>query len=107
MHSNLAARAGAWSARHRRMAILGWIAFVILATVAGGATGQRELTDAETSNGQSAAAERAIEAAGFPDEAGEQVLIQGRGKMRASDPAFAAAVKDVTRRLEATKSSPR
>jgi uncharacterized membrane protein YdfJ with MMPL/SSD domain len=103
MHSNLAARAGAWSARHRRMAILGWIAFVVLATIAGGATGQRELTDAETSNGQSAAAERAIEAAGFPDKAGEQVLIQARGDMRASDPAFAAAVRDVTRRLESTK----
>src|SRR5687767_342322 len=29
---NLAARAGRWSARHRKTAILGWIAFVVLAT---------------------------------------------------------------------------
>jgi hypothetical protein len=30
MQPNLAARAGRWSAQHRRKAILGWIAFVIL-----------------------------------------------------------------------------
>ena len=103
MQRNLAARAGRWSAQHRRTAILGWIAFVILATVAGGAVGQRELTDAETGNGQSAVAERAIEAAGFPDEAGEQVLVQGRGSTRASDSQFAAAVRDVVGRLERTR----
>ena len=37
--NNLAARAGRWSAHHRKRAILGWIAFVILATVLGGAVG--------------------------------------------------------------------
>ena len=31
---NLAARAGRWSAQHRKTAILGWILFVVLATVA-------------------------------------------------------------------------
>jgi RND superfamily putative drug exporter len=103
MQRNLAARAGAWSAQHRKKAILGWIAFVILATIAGGLTGQNQLTDAETSNGQSAAAEKAIAAAGFPDDSGEQVLVQGRGSLRSDDPAFAAAVRDVTRRLEAAR----
>ncbi|MDX6679423.1 MAG: hypothetical protein QOE31_3475, partial [Solirubrobacteraceae bacterium] len=103
MQRNLAARAGAWSAQHRKKAILGWIAFVVLASVAGGFAGQRQLSDADTSNGQSAAAERAIEAAGFPEDAGEQVLVQGRGTLRSSDPAFAAALRDVTRRLEATR----
>jgi RND superfamily putative drug exporter len=100
---NVAARAGAWSARHRRKAILGWIAFVILATVAGGMTGQHTLTDADTANGESRTAGQAIEDAGFPKQAGEQVLLQGRGSLRSSDPAFAAAVRDVTRRLEATR----
>jgi uncharacterized membrane protein YdfJ with MMPL/SSD domain len=102
MQSNLAARAGRWSAQHRRRAILGWIAFVILATVAGGAIGQRTLTDSETGNGQSAAAEKAIEDAGFPKKADEQVLVQGRGSLHATDPRFAAAVTDVARRLHAT-----
>ena len=103
MQRNLAARMGRWSAQHRKRAILGWIFFVVLATVAGGAVGQRTLTDAETSNGQSAAAERAIEGANFPDDATEQVLIQGRGALTSSDPRFAAVVRDVARRLEATR----
>ena len=35
--SNFAARVGKWSATHRRTAILGWILFVVLAVVVGGA----------------------------------------------------------------------
>jgi RND superfamily putative drug exporter len=103
MQRNLAARMGRWSAQHRKQAILGWIVFVVLATVAGGAVGQRTLTDAETSNGQSAAAERAIEGAGFPEDASEQVLVQGDGSLKSSDPRFAAAVADVARRLGKTR----
>ncbi len=34
---NLAARAGRWSAQHRKTAILGWILFVVFATVVGNA----------------------------------------------------------------------
>ena len=37
---NLAARAGKWSAQHRKTAILGWILFVVLATFAGSNVGQ-------------------------------------------------------------------
>lgn len=103
MKLNLAARAGAWSAQHRRKAILGWILFVVLATVAGGAVGQRELKDSESGNGQSRAADETIDAAGFPDQEPEQVLVQGRGSLGSSDPRFAAAVKDVTRRLNAAR----
>jgi uncharacterized membrane protein YdfJ with MMPL/SSD domain len=103
MQRNLAARMGRWSAQHRRQAILGWILFVVLATVAGGAVGQRTLTDAESANGQSAAAERAIEGANFPDDATEQVLVQGKGSLRSSDPRFEAVVADVARRLESTR----
>jgi uncharacterized membrane protein YdfJ with MMPL/SSD domain len=33
--SNLAARAGRWSAQHRKTAILGWIAFMVLAVAHG------------------------------------------------------------------------
>ena len=40
---NLATRAGRWSAQHRKTAILGWIAFVVLATVLGGKVGQNTL----------------------------------------------------------------
>ena len=63
--TNLAARAGRWSAQHRRIAILGWIAFVIAATVGGGMIGTNSLSDAEMGNGSSRAADMAIDRAGF------------------------------------------
>ena len=49
--NNLAARAGRWSAAHRRTAILGWIAFVIVATLIGGSIGQTNLEQSESGNG--------------------------------------------------------
>ena len=41
--TNIAARAGRWSARHRKTAIFGWLAFVIAAIFIGGAIGTKEL----------------------------------------------------------------
>ena len=79
---NLAARAGRWSAQHRKRAILGWILFVVLATVIGGAVGQRMLADEDMGNGESRAADQAVAAAGFPKETGEQVLVEARGAKR-------------------------
>ena len=96
---NLAAEAGRWSATHRRTAILGWLAFVTLAFVIGGAVGQRHLTQAEMGNGQSAQAVRAYMSA-FPQEVGEEVLIQGKDEVRIGSPAFTAAVQEVAGRLE-------
>jgi uncharacterized membrane protein YdfJ with MMPL/SSD domain len=96
---NLAARAGRWSARHRRKAIGGWFAFVVVAYLLAGAVGQRNLTNAEMGNGQSGQATR-LYAAAFPMQAGEQVLVQGSGSLHVGTPAFTAAVKDVVSRLE-------
>ena len=42
---NLTSRIGKWSAQHRRTAILGWIAFVVLAVVVGGQIGQNDLDE--------------------------------------------------------------
>ena len=39
---NLAARAGRWSAQHRKKAIFGWFAFVIVATLIGGNLGHQD-----------------------------------------------------------------
>ncbi|HEX8157012.1 MAG TPA: MMPL family transporter [Solirubrobacteraceae bacterium] len=97
---NLAARAGRWSAQHRKQAILGWIAFVVIATIAGGAIGQKQLNREQTGNGQSRIAEEAI-AAGFPKQASEQVLVQRTGAT-AGDPQLSNAAQDVARRLRAT-----
>src|SRR4051794_18045579 len=96
---NLAARAGRWSAQHRKTAILGWILFVVLATVVGGKVGQSELDESASGNGESKRGDMIVEAAGFPDQAGEQVLVQGNGSMKADAPQVTAAVKDVVGRL--------
>src|SRR5215212_11947708 len=94
---NLAARAGRWSAQHRKTAILGWIAFVVLAAVLGGKVGQNDLDDSARGSGESKRGDMIVEAAGFPEQAGEQVLVQGRGGTR--NPEVTAAVRDVARRL--------
>jgi RND superfamily putative drug exporter len=93
---NLAARVGRWSAQHRRTAILGWVLFVVLAVMVGGKIGQNDLDESATGAGESKRGDMIVEAA-FPDEAKEQVLVQGK---RADDPAVTAAVGEVTTRLE-------
>src|SRR3954471_15592560 len=100
---NLAARAGHWSARHRKPAIFGWLAFVVIAFVLGGAIGTKTLADEDTGNGESRLADTAISRADFPDEDNEQVLITARDKdLKANAPAFKAGVDTVVTRLGKT-----
>src|ERR687886_2882902 len=101
---NFAARAGRWSAQHRKKAILGWLAFVLVATVIGGALGTKTFVWQDNGPGEAGRAEKTIYHA-FPKHAAENVLIQprnadsvgaARGSGRPADiPAFRAAVKDV------------
>src|SRR5829696_5705065 len=100
---SFAARAGRWSAQHRKKAILGWFAFVILATVLGGMVGTKTLADEDTGNGESKRGDQIIEDAGFADQSGETVLVQGKDGLKVGDPKFTAAVDDVVTKLEATK----
>jgi uncharacterized membrane protein YdfJ with MMPL/SSD domain len=93
---NLAARFGRWSAHHRKTAVIGWILFVVLAVVVGGKVGQNDLDKSAAGSGESKRADMLV-AAGFPDRASEQVLIQGKGT---GDPEVTAAVKDVVGRLQ-------
>ncbi len=95
-----AARAGRWSAGHRKTAILGWLAFVIAAVVLGGAVGKNMLTTEQAGVGESGRAARAA-ADAFPDTAQENVLIQSP-RHTAGQPEFDAVVTDVLRRLERT-----
>ena len=41
--TNLAARMGRWSARHRKTAIFGWLAFVVLAFAVGIVSGTTKI----------------------------------------------------------------
>jgi uncharacterized membrane protein YdfJ with MMPL/SSD domain len=95
---NLAQRAGMWSARHRKTAIIGWLVFVVAAMFIGSNLGMKEIKDADSGNGESGRAGQIL-ADEFEQPAGEQVLVQGRSS---SDPAFKAAVADVASRLEKT-----
>jgi uncharacterized membrane protein YdfJ with MMPL/SSD domain len=99
---NLAARAGRWSARHRKKAIFGWLAFVIVAVFVGGSVGTKTLSDADFGIGESGRADKAI-SDHFPDKGSESVLVQSRDGGRTNDPQFRAVVDDVVGRLERTK----
>src|SRR5215467_7339656 len=71
----LAARMGRWSAQHRKKAIWGWLAFVVIAFMAGGAVGTETQDTAQSGVGESGRAERTIDDS-FPKHQVEQVLIQ-------------------------------
>jgi uncharacterized membrane protein YdfJ with MMPL/SSD domain len=95
--NNIAARAGRWSAQHRKSAILGWLAFVLVAVVIGSSTGLNTISDDDAGVGESGQASKTLSDA-FPKDASEDVLIQSR-TLKASDPQFKAAAADVTQRL--------
>jgi uncharacterized membrane protein YdfJ with MMPL/SSD domain len=97
---NIAARAGRWSARHRKTAILGWIVFVVLAFMVGKNTGTEMLTQEQSGVGESGQASK-IYSEAFPDEIDEMVLIQSK-TLKAGDPEYRAVVADVAKRLDAT-----
>src|SRR5829696_4785671 len=101
--SNLAARAGAWSARHRAWAIGGWLVFVVLALILGGAVGTEQLENEDLGVGESREADQVI-ADAFPENAEETVLIESEsGALTTNDPDFHAAVDDVVRELSSTE----
>jgi uncharacterized membrane protein YdfJ with MMPL/SSD domain len=97
---NFAARAGRWSARHRKIAVFGWLAFVAIALVGGSAAGLNTFAWQENGPGESGRADKAI-FDHFPRHAEETVLVQTASGTTA-DPRFKAAVADVQRRLEGT-----
>ncbi|MEU0398053.1 MMPL family transporter [Streptomyces sp. NPDC006208] len=75
MKRNLAARIGVWSAHHRKTAVIGWLLFVVLATVLGGASGLVEMTESEQGTGDSARARKILDDVGLDRPAGELVLV--------------------------------
>jgi uncharacterized membrane protein YdfJ with MMPL/SSD domain len=94
MKTNIAARAGRWSADHWKTAFFGWLGFCVVAVVLGGAAGTKMLKQSDTASGESKQAQQIIDAAGFKSHADESVLIQSPSATVA-DPRFEAAVRDV------------
>jgi uncharacterized membrane protein YdfJ with MMPL/SSD domain len=97
----IAARAGHWSATHRKQAIGLWLAFVVVALVGGSAVGQRSLTDAESGVGQSRSAEMTLDDKGPKDPASESVLVQSK-TATTNDAEFRSALASVRHSLVAT-----
>ena len=93
MQKNIAARMGRWSAENRKKAIGGWLAFVIISFVIGGALGVKAPKDEQTYVGDSGKAHQLVDQH-FPTENIESVLVQAPKGGSAQDPATRAAVDD-------------
>ena len=95
---NLAARMGRWSAAHRKVAIFGWLAFVLAAIVIGTNVGQKTIDPHNSNVGQAHRADQILKQAGFSQSGPltEIVVIQSKTSTVA-DPAFRAVVGDVMR----------
>jgi uncharacterized membrane protein YdfJ with MMPL/SSD domain len=96
----IAARAGRWSARHKKTAIFGWLAFVVIALMIGNMAGTKKPTDAQQFDGESKRAETIIEDAGFNEASGEMVLVQSK-VLTVKDTAFKKTLEDVGQTLGA------
>src|SRR5947199_2853352 len=96
--SNLAARAGRWSAEHWKTATGLWLAFVAVAVILGQLAGTHKLSDAEQSTGESARAQQMLASAGFSTPASESVLVRSPAST-VDSPQFRAAIAAVTAKL--------
>ncbi|MGY1769978.1 MMPL family transporter [Blastococcus sp. SYSU D00813] len=97
---NLAGRVGRWSARHRKAAILGWLAFVLAALAVSTLVPQGELTAAEQSLGAPAQARQILDDNGWEEPASEMVLVQRDADVPQA--AVTAALTDLVATLRAT-----
>jgi RND superfamily putative drug exporter len=94
--NNIAARAGRWSARHRRRAIVGWLLFVVLAVGIGGAVGTQTLGSYEKGTGESGRADRVLHDAGLNDAATETILVTAPEGRTVHAPIVQHAIAQIT-----------
>jgi RND superfamily putative drug exporter len=95
--TNLAARMGRWSAQHRKIAILGWLAFVFVAFALGMVSGTKKIDPATSGVGEAGRVDRILDA-GFKQPAGESVLIESDA-LDVKDAAFTTAIADVVAKV--------
>ncbi|MFF4906623.1 MMPL family transporter [Streptomyces sp. NPDC001260] len=98
---NLAARLGGWSARHRAVAVVGWLVVVLAATLIGSAAGQQRMTDQQYATGETARAWRLLDRNGLLPPAREMVLVHSdTGLATAAE--FRTTVRQLMTGLRAT-----
>ncbi len=98
--TNLAGRAGRWSADHWKTALAGWLVFCIVAVFAGGAAGIVKIKSADTASGGTKSAEKILADAGFASHAGESVLVRNT-KVDVTDAQFRNAIEGVVAAVSA------
>jgi putative drug exporter of the RND superfamily len=93
-------RIAGWSARHRAIALTGWLLLVAGAVVIGNMMGTKNLNSYDP--GQAGRAERVLSRPGVLQPAAESVLIAPRagGRTVAGDPQAVAAIRQVVTALE-------
>src|ERR1700754_806457 len=96
---NLAARAGRWSAQHRKTAIFGWLAFVVIALVAGLAAGTKQI-EQNSGPGETGRAAQDLNRAFPHDEVEEKVIIQAKDGSTVKAADYRSTIKDVTAQLK-------
>jgi uncharacterized membrane protein YdfJ with MMPL/SSD domain len=97
----VAGRAAHWSATHRKTAILGWLAFVVVAFAIGKAAGQETIFGADQFTGEAGRAEHTLEDAGLrPND--EVVLVQSE-QLTIDDPEFQDTIQQTTGGLSQAK----
>jgi uncharacterized membrane protein YdfJ with MMPL/SSD domain len=95
---NIAARAGHWSATHRKTAIWGWLGLVVLAFAIGQVAGLQTLKPEDTGVGESGRMDKLL-GDEFETPAVERIMIQSES-LKASAPAFKAVIADVVSRMD-------
>jgi RND superfamily putative drug exporter len=93
---------GRWSAQHRKKAIFGWLAFVIVSLIVGSAVGVRAPEDEVTYVGDSGKAHELVDAHN-PTQNVESVILQAPKGASATDPSVRAAVDDTIQAISASK----
>ena len=93
---NIAARMGRWSAAHRKTAIFGWLAFVIVAFAIGIFSPMTTIDQNDKGVGESGRADKIVQKAFDTDNEGlgEFVVVQS-DTLTVDDPAFRSTVDDV------------
>jgi RND superfamily putative drug exporter len=98
--SNIAGRAGRWSAAHWKTALAAWLVFCVAAVAIGSAVGTKKLTQAQTASGDTRKAQQLIAGAGFPGHALESVLVKSPS-LDARSGAFTRVVRQVVAAVRA------
>jgi RND superfamily putative drug exporter len=98
-HAPVTERVAAWSARHRKLAVLAWLVMVVAAVAVGQLLHTPDVQSNDT--GQSGQAERTLNDLSVTAPPGEHVLIQSRHGTVTTDPAVREAAAQVTARLRA------